>query len=109
VYVLPSSLDEKRLRSKTVHPHRAVGNERAMRATHQLFFSYSVVQILAGQTGLEPATSAVTGRCSNQLNYWPSNSGALDSIDKQSTPSSFFLIFVGEWVAALVLDPGGYE
>jgi hypothetical protein len=26
---------------------------------------------LTGQTGLEPATSAVTGRCSNQLNYCP--------------------------------------
>ena len=25
----------------------------------------------AGLTGLEPATSAVTGRCSNQLNYSP--------------------------------------
>ena len=24
----------------------------------------------ADQTGLEPATSAVTGRHSNQLNYW---------------------------------------
>ena len=24
-----------------------------------------------GLTGLEPATSAVTGRCSNQLNYKP--------------------------------------
>ena len=27
--------------------------------------------IFAGRTGLEPATSAVTGRCSNQLNYRP--------------------------------------
>ena len=26
---------------------------------------------LAGWTGLEPATSGVTGRCSNQLNYHP--------------------------------------
>ena len=26
-----------------------------------------------GLTGLEPATSAVTGRCSNQLNYNPNN------------------------------------
>ncbi len=26
---------------------------------------------LAGRTGLEPATSAVTGQCSNQLNYRP--------------------------------------
>ena len=27
--------------------------------------------IETGLTGLEPATSAVTGRCSNQLNYSP--------------------------------------
>ena len=26
---------------------------------------------ITGLTGLEPATSAVTGRCSNQLNYNP--------------------------------------
>ena len=28
-------------------------------------------KIGSGMTGLEPATSAVTGRCSNQLNYIP--------------------------------------
>ncbi len=28
-------------------------------------------EIPAGRTGLEPATSAVTGQCSNQLNYRP--------------------------------------
>ena len=28
---------------------------------------------ITGLTGLEPATSAVTGRCSNQLNYNPYN------------------------------------
>ena len=33
-----------------------------------LFYIY-----LAGWTGLEPATSSVTGRCSNQLNYQPKN------------------------------------
>lgn len=27
--------------------------------------------VLTGLTGFEPATSAVTGRCSNQLNYRP--------------------------------------
>ena len=26
---------------------------------------------VAGRTGLEPATSGVTGQCSNQLNYRP--------------------------------------
>ena len=28
---------------------------------------------MAGRTGIEPATSDVTGRRSNQLNYHPSN------------------------------------
>ena len=28
-------------------------------------------EYISGLTGLEPATSAVTGRCSNQLNYNP--------------------------------------
>ena len=31
----------------------------------------AVVIIGTGPTGFEPATSAVTGRCSNQLNYGP--------------------------------------
>ncbi len=39
---------------------------------------------MAGTTGLEPATSDVTGRRSNQLNYVP---------DK---PMHFFLIAVGQ-------------
>uniref|UniRef100_E6QAJ6 Uncharacterized protein n=1 Tax=mine drainage metagenome TaxID=410659 RepID=E6QAJ6_9ZZZZ len=30
---------------------------------------------LAGRTGLEPATSGVTGRHSNQLNYHPNKIG----------------------------------
>ena len=30
---------------------------------------------LTGLTGFEPATSAVTGRCSDQLNYSPNRSG----------------------------------
>jgi hypothetical protein len=29
------------------------------------------IYYFTGLTGLEPATSAVTGRCSNQLNYSP--------------------------------------
>jgi hypothetical protein len=32
---------------------------------------FSKGHFLTGLTGLEPATSAVTGRCSNQLNYNP--------------------------------------
>jgi integrase len=31
---------------------------------------YFVKLVLATQTGLEPATSAVTGRRANQLRYW---------------------------------------
>ena len=33
--------------------------------------------LLSGLTGLEPATSAVTGRRSNQLNYRPSNMNSM--------------------------------
>ena len=36
-----------------------------------LIFSLEIKICLAGRTGLEPATSAVTGRHSNQLNYRP--------------------------------------
>ncbi len=32
---------------------------------------YATLFLRTGLTGLEPATSAVTGRCSNQLNYSP--------------------------------------
>ena len=34
---------------------------------------------MAGSTGLEPATSGVTGRRSNQLNYDPARSGESES------------------------------
>ena len=37
-----------------------------------------------GLTGLEPATSAVTGRCSNQLNYNPNH----PSITKNKSPEN---------------------
>jgi hypothetical protein len=36
---------------------------------------------LAGTTGLEPATSAVTGQRSNQLNYVP-NRGRMQSLEQ---------------------------
>ena len=34
--------------------------------------AFPVTVMLAGLTGVEPATFAVTGRCSNQLRYNPS-------------------------------------
>jgi hypothetical protein len=34
-------------------------------------FLWNLYPLRTGPTGLEPATSAVTGRCSNQLNYGP--------------------------------------
>ena len=34
---------------------------------------------MAGATGLEPATSAVTGQCSNQLRYTPAQGDAASS------------------------------
>ncbi len=37
------------------------------------------MQELAGTTGLEPATSDVTGRRSNQLNYVPARVGTVSS------------------------------
>jgi hypothetical protein len=43
------------------------------------------VKYLAGATGLEPATSCVTGRRSNQLNYAPALSNALKFLP---TPSN---------------------
>ena len=42
-------------------------NKKALVLRRVLFLRNS----LAGRTGLEPATSAVTGQCSNQLNYRP--------------------------------------
>ena len=38
---------------------------------YELRLTNFAMQSLAGQTGLEPATSGVTGRRSNQLNYCP--------------------------------------
>ncbi len=34
---------------------------------------FPILRFMAGWTGIEPATSDVTGRRSNQLNYHPTN------------------------------------
>ena len=44
--------------------------------------------LMAGSTGLEPATSGVTGRRSNQLNYDPARSGEL------KVQSDFYVYFL---------------
>ena len=46
---------------------------------------------MAGATGLEPATSSVTGRRSNQLSYAPSQyDESVGSINKISSYANFF-------------------
>ena len=54
----------------------------AMRAT-----DCNSLKIVAGPTGLEPATSCVTGRRSNQLNYGPAL--RINDIAKSLCLSSF--------------------
>ena len=45
-------------------PTVSVGTLQALTKKHPIMGIF-----MADRTGLEPATSAVTGRCSNQLNY----------------------------------------
>ena len=42
-------------------------------ATRRVLYKRKLLKMLAGTTGLEPATSCVTGMRSNQLNYVPEN------------------------------------
>ena len=49
-------------------------------------FQISLLESMAGTTGLEPATSAVTGQHSNQLNYVPN-----------ATPAAAFVHYADSW------------
>jgi hypothetical protein len=65
-----------------------------------------IYSLLTGLTGLEPATSAVTGRCSNQLNYSPLIGNFLimltrQQIVKQIAKTLFFRII------SFLIDFGG--
>lgn len=52
---------------------------------------------LSGLTGLEPATSALTGRCSDQLNYNPREIGRdLAEIFILIPPYRVFIIYEGQ-------------
>ena len=51
---------------------------------------------MAGRTGLEPATSGVTGRRSNQLNYHPqliSSTSSESGVKEDSIASNFYMNF----------------
>lgn len=55
-------------------------------------------QVKTEPTGLEPATSCVTGRCSNQLNYGSSNSFILIFTLSKELPSSYTIpVRVASW------------
>jgi hypothetical protein len=65
---------------------------------------------MAGWTGLEPATSGVTGRRSNQLNYHPCSCGKLSNKDQRggnvkvrTRQGSISVWWSGHSVRALVL------
>ena len=58
-------------RRKTSIGKRLLGKGRRSASSAMNFERRSVLQNLAGPTGLEPATSGVTGRRSNRLNYDP--------------------------------------
>jgi hypothetical protein len=59
-----------------------------------IFFAFSHLRLIpADRTGLEPATSAVTGRHSNQLNYrsnWCSRAAKIEITFKIQTMNAYF-------------------
>jgi hypothetical protein len=65
--------DRKRLRHSRTEKGAQKGRAtRPFRALDDFYKSgLTLLERMAGTTGLEPATSAVTGQRSNQLNYVP--------------------------------------
>ena len=53
--------------------------------------SVGPLECMAGTTGLEPATSAVTGQRSNQLSYVPTIDGVGQFHDSVTAPSQVIL------------------
>ena len=53
--------------------------------------------MLAGPTGLEPATSGVTGRRSNRLNYDPAIRNLANLTSGSSIPGEARILRVGWW------------
>src|SRR5882724_12583728 len=61
--LLPHSLIKRTQKGRETRPFRALDGFDRIRL--------NLLKRMAGTTGLEPATSAVTGQRSNQLNYVP--------------------------------------
>ena len=70
----------------------------------------SLQEKLAGWTGLEPATSDVTGRRSNQLNYNPARGGRQSVLWQSLSPtclalSDFAAVLIPDLVGGTGLEP----
>lgn len=66
-----------------MNPNEKKGASRPSFWPGRPFFSFACVPFgKARMTGLEPATSGVTGRCSNQLSYIPSFAAPMLSGDR---------------------------
>ena len=65
-----------------------------------------ICRYLAGATGLEPATSGVTGRRSNQLNYAPGRRSSVAVRRTSATMTTLDWVLVGFAAFAAI---GGYR